>query len=277
MNEMKANWDDLRLFAAVARGHGLAKASKATGKSAPTLSRRMLDLERSMGRELFRRLPKGYELTGQGQALFDRVTKIETGISAIWHAPAPGQRTLIKVSAGTWTTKVLCDHMDAIVGPEDSILVRLISAEEVLDMGRRQAAIGVRNRRPHQRGLAGRKVGRVRHAVYAAHADVRIWARYTGNTPSAEWHQKHARDDECIEVTNPRNALDLALAGSARVVLPTFIGDAQNGLVRVSETIEALDSDQWLVVHDDDRFSPEIRTTVDRIYDVLHQLHRDYS
>ncbi len=30
-----------------------------------------------------------------------------------------------------------------------------------------------------------------------------------------------------------------------------------------------LDSDQWLVVHDDDRFSPEIRMTVDRIDELL--------
>lgn len=277
MDEMKANWDDLRLFAAVARGHGLAKASKATGKSAPTLLRRMLDLEKSMGRELFRRLPKGYELTDHGQDLFDKVTGLEAGISTIWNRPARGKSTLVKISAGTWMTKYLSEHMHAIVGPDDNIVVHLISTEEILDINRRQAVVGIRNQRPHQRGLAGRRVGRVRFAAYATSDDVSIWARYTGNTPSANWLKKHANEDECIEITNPRNGLDLALIGAARVVLPTFVGDAQSGLVRISETIEELDSDQWLVVHDDDRFSSEIRRIVDRIYEVLRDLHRNHS
>lgn len=277
MNETKTNWDDLRLFAAVARGHGLAKASKATGKSAPTLSRRMLELEKSVGRDLFRRHAKGYELTGHGRVLFDKITNLETGLTDIWSTPARGRKTLVKVSAGTWMTRYLCQHMNAIVDPDEKVMIRLISAEERLDINRRQAVIGIRNERPHQRGLAGRRVGRVRFAAYASNDDVTVWARYTGTTPSANWLKNRSDEDDLIEVTNPRNALDLAMAGSARIVLPTFVGDAQNGLIRVSETIEELDSDQWLVVHDDDRFSPEIRRTVDRIHKVLRQLHRDHS
>ncbi|MBL4811132.1 MAG: LysR family transcriptional regulator, partial [Rhodobacteraceae bacterium] len=39
MNEMKFDWDDLRLFLAVAREGGLAAAAASTGKSAPTLGR----------------------------------------------------------------------------------------------------------------------------------------------------------------------------------------------------------------------------------------------
>ncbi|MEM9685211.1 MAG: LysR family transcriptional regulator, partial [Pseudomonadota bacterium] len=156
-------------------------------------------------------------------------------------------------------------------------VVRLISAEDVLDIGRREAVIGIRNRRPHQRGLAGRRVGRIRFAAYSANADVAVWARHKGNTPSADWLGKHVSDDRCIEVTSPRNALDLALAGSAKALLPTFVGDGERRLVKVSETFEELDSDQWLVVHDDDRFSPEIRMTVDRIDELLRRLHRSHS
>ncbi|GFE66346.1 LysR family transcriptional regulator [Litoreibacter roseus] len=277
MGETKENWDDLRLFVAVARGHGLAKASLATGKSPPTLSRRMLDLEKSIGHDLFRRLPKGYELTEDGQALFEKVTRLEADLLTIWKPPARGKRTLVKISAGTWMSKFLCENMTAIVGPEEAVLIRLISAEEVLDIGRREAVIGIRNQRPHQRGLAGRRVGRVRFAAYARNESVSAWARFTGSTPSADWLKGHVGDSDCIEVTSPRNALDLAVAGAARVVLPTFVGDAQAGLMRVSQTIDALEGEQWLVVHDDDRFSPEVRRTVDRLYKVLQSMHREHS
>ncbi len=66
MNETNFDWDDLRLFLAVAREGGLAAASASTGKSPPTLGRRMLALERRLGLELFERLPRGYALTDQG-------------------------------------------------------------------------------------------------------------------------------------------------------------------------------------------------------------------
>ena len=63
MNETISNWDDLHLFLAVAREGGLSPAARLTGRSAATLGRRMLALERSMGRELFVRHERGYELT----------------------------------------------------------------------------------------------------------------------------------------------------------------------------------------------------------------------
>jgi len=70
-------------------------------------------------------------------------------------------------------------------------------------------------------------------------------------------------------VTNPRNALDLAVSGMARMVLPTFIGEAEAGLRRVSPPIEELEHEQWLVTHDEDRFLPEVRRTIDRVYAVM--------
>lgn len=274
MNEMNSNWDDLRLFAAVARGKGLATASHVTGKSAPTLSRRMLDLERVMGAELFFRHARGYELTEYGEALLAKVEALEADMAGIWASPEAGHRTLVKVSAGTWMTKVLSDHMDRILGDEDDVLIRLISAEATLDISRRQALIGIRNRRPHQPGLAGRKVGRVRFAVYATSKEVQPWVRFVGETPSADWLKGHVADQTVVEVTDPRSALDLARAGTARALLPTIVGDHEPGLHRVSDPVRELDRDQWLVVHADDRSVPAIRRSVDRIHAVLTALHR---
>jgi len=78
-----------------------------------------------------------------------------------------------------------------------------------------------------------------------------------------------ARMTSAIEVTSPRNALDLAVAGTARIVLPTFIGSRFDGLKQVSPFIEELEHDQWLVTHHEDRFLPEVRKVIDRIYLIL--------
>ena len=75
-----------------------------------------------------------------------------------------------------------------------------------------------------------------------------------------------------IEVTTPQSALELAIAGTARAVLPTFIGDTQPQLTMVSNRIEELHHDQWLVTHHEDRFLPEVRRVIDRTYVILKDI-----
>jgi DNA-binding transcriptional LysR family regulator len=267
MDETNFDWDDLRLFLAIARQGGLGPAAESTGKSPPTLGRRMVALERRLGLELFKRLPRGYDLTEQGRDFLSKIIAIENKIAPLAEVGKP-RRPVVKISAGQWVTDLLCRKAAEIV-ESDPVLLRFIAADHVLDIGRREAVIGVRNRRPEQIGLAGRRVGKVRFGVYAADREVVTWARVIGTTPSARWLDETIGDESFIEVTNSRNALDLALAGVARAVLPTFVGNVQKGLERLTAPIDALDHDQWLVTHDDDRFLPEVRHVIERTYAVL--------
>lgn len=267
MNENISNWDDLRLFLAVARGGGLSAAAAVTGKSAPTLGRRMLALERSLGRELFERLPRGYRLTGEGRDLLERLQEIEDRLAGIG-PPETGPAPVVKVSAGRWMSFILCRDVARLVVDGD-IRLRFISADHMLDMRRREAVIGIRNQRPEQVGLACRRIGRIGFAVYGVDEAVTTWARVIGPTPSALWLAERTSQAPAIEVTDPRNALDLAVAGSAKAVLPTVVGDTIAGLKRLSGPIADLAHDQWLVTHDDERFEPHVRTAIDRITALL--------
>lgn len=268
MNEVNFDWDDLRLFLAVARGGGLAAATASTQKSAPTLGRRMLALERRLGQELFRRLPRGYALTDEGQALLTKATELEARLHASLGAGSTASVPTVKISAGLWVTHLLCAQARQIVG-SDPVRLRFIADDAVADIGRREALIGIRNHRPEGPGLAGRKVARVQFAVYALDAACETWAQVIGATPSAKWTQSAATGADIIEVTSSRNALDLARAGVARAVLPTFIGAQCAELTQVSPLIEDLMHDQWLVTHHEDRFLPDVRRTIDRIHMIL--------
>ena len=263
MSEMNFDWDDIRLFLAVARGGGLARASVETGKSAPTLARRMLEFERHMGRELFRRHARGYDLTEDGHALLNELAGVEAMITPVANA-GKSARPVVKVSAGAWTTLHLCRHASQIVN-DDSVAVRFVAADHNLDIRHREVVIGIRNRRPETAGLAGRRLGRVDFAVYARAPNVGRWARLLGSTPSARWTMDATRGHVAIEVTEARNLLDLVESGAARAVLPTFVGDAVAGLSRVSEEISELAHDRWLISHDEDRFEPEVRHVLERI------------
>lgn len=267
MTETIFDWDDLRLFLAVARAGGLGAAASATGKSPPTLGRRMLALERRLAQELFHRLPRGYALTDQGRRLVEEVTALESRITPL--ATVDAARPLrVKISAGQWVSDLLGRRAASLIG-EDRIALQFIAADHVVDITRREAVIGIRNHRPEQPGLAGRRIGQVQFAIYAADSAITLWARVIGSTPSARWLAETHGTAPAIEVTNPRNALDLALAGVARAVLPTFVGKTRPGLTQIGAPIAALAHDQWLVTHDDDRHLPEVRRVIARVHATL--------
>lgn len=268
MNETNFNWDDLRLFLAVARAGGLAAASHTTGKSAPTLGRRMLALEQCLGQELFKRLARGYQLTGQGQRLLETAIELENGINPIADLDGSNATRRVKISAGTWVSYLLSQHVAELISGS-TVILQFISAEHVLDIAHREAVIGVRNQRPTQISLAGRHTNKIRFAVYSSNNDVKTWATVLGSTPSAQWLQENIGDSPRIEVTNPRNALDMVIAGAAKTVLPTFIGGTTEGLHQVSEEIEELEHMQWLVTHHEERHLPEVRQVIDRVYEIL--------
>ena len=270
------NWDDLKIFLAVARAQGLAGAVSTTGLSAPTLGRRMVALETALGTDLFDRHARGYRLTADGDALFQKVAKLEAEIVPLASSESGRGQRLVKISAGSWMTRALAQNADTILRNQEQTLLRFISAEAVLDIARRETIIGIRNRRPEQRGLACRKIGVVRFAGYASSAAVQKWISVLGNTASSRWLADQMREQTpnfAAEVTAPRTALDLALAGVGKVLLPTFVGDGEAGLQQVTPVINELTHDQWLVTHQDERFAPQVRTVIDRVYEVSRTLH----
>ena len=61
------NWDDVRIFLAVARAGQILGAARRLGLNHATVSRRVAALEESLNARLFRRLTTGSELTPAGE------------------------------------------------------------------------------------------------------------------------------------------------------------------------------------------------------------------
>ena len=279
------DWDNWRLFIAVARAKGLAGAAKGTGKSAATLSRRMQLLEQQTGKELFRRLPKSYELTESGVEIYDRISAIESELHTLDGSEHGGNSSLVKVSAGSWMTYGLCQRIDLITKDVTEARVRFIAAEAVLDISRRETTIGIRNSRPTQANLVCRKIGTVQFAVYATKKSITNIVQVQQEIPSAVWSRDQTtalqktsvrtrkRQSVHFEVTSPRNALDIAYSGKACLVLPTFIGEQAKPLKRVTPIINELSHDQWLVTHPAEQYHRQVRTVIDGIYRAAKSLH----
>lgn len=263
------DWSDMAAFAAIARHGGLSAAAREIGSSPPTLGRRMRALERQLGRELFVRKTHGYELTSEGEQLRRQLAPAEEIIARATLPAQQGALPVVRVTAGTWTMLTIAEHLPALTGHPADLRLRLLQGEDVLSIPHREAAIGFRSKRPTRDGLAGRKLRRVTFAPYAAPGADDHWIVVRANTPSAQWVMQRCGDAISVDTDTPRLAMDVALQGLGKIVVPTFIGNAQTRLQQIGPVIDALSHDQWLVCHDDDRHLPEVRRALDRISEVF--------
>jgi len=285
------SWDDLRLFLAVARAEGLAGAKRLTGVSPPTLGRRMTALEEGLGGHLFVRQRDGYLLTERGKELLRLAEVLEMNALNIdrWRG-SEEIALIVKIAAGTWTSAFIARHLGELVGETEDILIELVSGVSPADILRREAALGLRNRRPEIPGLAGFKLARVEFAVFGGRAYVEEHAEACDNRrfsecrwiafsppgprmPSAVWLDERLQKAPRLRCRSGQEVLGAALAGLGLCVLPCFIGDAEAGLARASGIIEELGHDQWLVSHDQDRKQKHIRQISDRLR-MLAKTHR---
>ncbi|MEM8802251.1 MAG: LysR family transcriptional regulator [Pseudomonadota bacterium] len=260
--------DDIALFQAVCEAGGLAGAVARSGFSAPTLSRRMTVLERQAGQRLFQRGNHGYALTSAGRDLYEEAQ----GLSHLrrrlqsWMQTAP--RPQVRITAGTWTSRWMAQNLNAYWTQSDPWVPAFLSNNAAMDIARREADIGIRNRAPEQSWLAGRRLRRIHFAEFAATDEVKGYvtlADEAASTPSTRWVHEQKGQDIVTTVNDIRMALDMACAGVARVVLPIFAGAAEANVTQVSDPIEELTHDEWLVTHHDARYDPPIRRAIDSI------------
>lgn len=265
---MKANlhWDDLALFATVARYGRLRLAAKHTGSSPATLSRRMKALESRMARRLFHHGAEGYALTPDGRELLDRTTRMEAAAADIahWQTQATGP-TRVRISAGTWTALHLTDHLADFWTAGAVWVPEFLHCNLDMDIARREIDIGIRNRRPTQPWLAGQRTKDVLYAAYATGPRVTGWIGASGEaagTRTAQWVAENHANVIVTTTNDPRLALGLAAAGIGRILLPTFVGGSHPSLAQVSAPIADLTSETWLVSHHEGRHDPPVRAAL---------------
>lgn len=270
--ERKSSLDSFALFIAVADAGGLAGAARATGVSVPTLSRRMSELESRLGQRLFTRGARGYALTGNGRALLNEAEGLRDVASRLTSFARTKKQLQVRVTAGQWTSHFLARHLSKIWSPVSDWVPAFSASNSRIDIARREADVGIRNKRPDQSWLAGRFTVNIHYAVYAVNQNVKGYISLpenTSTTPSDRWLKKHHGDDIVTTASNARLALDLAASGIGRVVLPTFAGAAIPELEKVSPAIEEITHEEWLVCHHDARHDPQIRHALDAIHSLL--------
>ncbi|WEK04006.1 MAG: LysR family transcriptional regulator [Candidatus Devosia phytovorans] len=271
---MDFSWDDLRLFLDVARLGGLSAATETTKLSAATLGRRVAALERQVGEPLFHRSQTGYRLTQAGEDLLTRAEDVEAAMLSLrrWKEGASGGR-IVRLSAGPWTSAFLSGQIGDIWTVADRFTLELVTANQKVDIGRRNADLGIRNQRPTEQWLAGRLIGKVAYGLYSGRELINgVEAGYFvgvvgegSQTHSARWIQARHGDRIAIRGNDAMSVRELVAHGAGLSVFPCFVGDSDPRLIRIAPVIKELETDQWLVSHHEERHEPAVRAVGDRI------------
>ncbi|MBU4530473.1 MAG: LysR family transcriptional regulator [Hoeflea sp.] len=272
-----ANWDDLQLFYQVAEQGGLSAAAAGTGLSAPTIGRRMLALERALGRSLFIRSQQGYRLAHDGQILLERVRVMRQAADGIadWHGDAFAL-PLVSIATEPWLAPFVAESIAAIRSPSDAFRLCVKTADADLDMTFRAADVAVLGVEPVSGNLAKRRSVTFRYAVYrsralAGAADlpwISVGTESARSNSDRFVFENH--ESQILTWTGEARLVEtLVQAGAGRGVLPVFAGDANPAIEREGDIIAALDHPLWIVANDDDRRRPEVRLVIDRVAELF--------
>jgi DNA-binding transcriptional LysR family regulator len=270
--EQSPSLDDLGLFVDVAETGGLAGAARRTGATVPTLSRKMATLERELGRKLFERGPRGYSLTTEGRALLDQLDDLRAVRARLMRVLSNPEAVRVRLTAGSLTAGYIARRLGAVWSRRDPWCLEFVEGSKMLDIARRDADIGVRNRRPDQPWLAGRRTRKVEFAEFATSDSVRGYVTLQQGpepTASTRWIHTYHGDDILTTASSSYTLVNLAQAGVGRIVLATSFASDMPGLQQVSPIIDVLTSEEWLVCHHEARHDPPIRAALDAVAEIL--------
>jgi len=168
------DWDDLRLFLAVARGESLSGAGRLVKLDPATLGRRIARLEAAIGAQLFARSPQGYALSAEGARLLAHAEAMEAAAMAARGALSAGSGALegqVRIGAPDGCANYLLPQVvAALCAANPGLEVQLVALPRVFNLTRREADMVIAVSAPDSARLVVQKIADYRLHL-AASAD----------------------------------------------------------------------------------------------------------
>ncbi|MFT5629485.1 MAG: DNA-binding transcriptional LysR family regulator [Gammaproteobacteria bacterium] len=140
------NWDDMRVFLAVARAEGLTAAAPVLKMDPATLGRRVARLETAIGAALFVKSPQGYALTDLGVQMRDHAAEAEAAFSLAIDT-GQGAATMsgqIRIGAPDGAANFLLPQVCAdIQRANPNLEVQILALPRVVNLSRREADMAI--------------------------------------------------------------------------------------------------------------------------------------
>ncbi len=271
------DWEDLRHFTVFSQEKSLSAAARQLKVDHATVARRIAALEEALHLKLVERRPRAYFLTPDGERIAEFGARMELESFGVQRTATAGQSSIsgeVNVSAPpAMAASLIAPYLSELRDQYPDLHIRLNGDTRNVSLMRREADIAIRLSRPVDSELVVRKLATVTFLLYASpayletHDDkARAFIAYDASmddTPQQTWLQSQAGSQPIVMRSN-----DLiiqaaaAAAGVGIAVLPHFLGERDQRLVRLPHTGVAPEREVWIAVHSDLRHAPRIQAVM---------------
>jgi DNA-binding transcriptional LysR family regulator len=291
------DWNDLRVFLAVARAGSTLAASRALGSSQSTVARRIEALEHALGAALFERQASGYRLTPAGRDAVAAAEDVERKAEAFAaRFPTAARRCSgpLRVTTNDMLAQAfVAPALTAARRADPDLAIELIVGDARLDLLRGEADLALRaGSRPEEPGLVRQKMPILGWGLYcsrayrdergapsgpgdlASHALV-LAADPAARIPALVWLEAAAEGATQVTRVNTLAALLSAIkAGMGVSILPRAVADVDADLVLGFPAPAAFEDNVWLTYPASSRGDPRVRRLADAILARFREVRR---
>lgn len=275
------NWDDVKVFLAIARAGTIRGAAKTIGANHATISRRLTTLESALGARLFDRATDGLTLTQLGEELVPHATKVEQELAAATRQVV-GRDTrpagVIHVSMPTFLNNTaVMEALTAFTNTYETIELFIDMTNQFVSLERREADVSIRYSFDVTQDVIASKLVQCTKGAYCSPSYAAKMADNGGaglhwigwaepqDDRTADWIKEGAFPRATLRhrATDSEAQCAFAAAGEGLALLPCFVADNDPRLVRAPFQQPLPDRAIWLLVHRDLQKSARIRLFLD--------------
>jgi len=270
------SWDDLRIIKTLSECGNRSATAKKLGINVSTVSRRVAQVEKTLGVALFDHRRSGYMLTAEGAELRALGERVELDIVSVTRRVSrAGQGTLGKIRITTsdslllyFLTPIIADFKALNAG----ITIEVLVGNQTLSLARDESDIAVRATRKPAESLVGRRLATIAWAAYGSAGNApydspfgedQPWVSYSaglaGLRATSYVESRVAANNIAYRTDSVAAASAAIAAGLGLGFLPCMLGDITPGLVRVGPVVDELSDDLWLLTHQDIRKSRRVQ------------------
>lgn len=268
------NWDDIKLFLAIARSKSISGAAQNLKVQHSTVSRRLHKLENTVGSRLFDRKRSGLTLTEAGYQVYDSALKMEAEAinidSQLHFKDRDCEGQLVVAVLNDMASGILMPIFARFIKQYPKVQLHIKGSSSTASLAQREADVAIRLTNTPVDTLIGKRILTVSSTVYGQ-------KQYLQNQKKAllepEWlgaecchYHRNWTSQSCDVSTHQLYSDDSNItlsaikAGLGISYLPCYMGDDDPELQRVCEPQEKHDLGLWLLIHPDLKHSSRVRT-----------------
>ncbi|OWV85344.1 LysR family transcriptional regulator [Rhizobium sp. N122] len=224
------NWDDVRIFLAVARTGQILAASKRLGLNHATLSRRLTSLEEALKTRLFIRRTNGCELTAEGEVFLASAERMETEMLAaqasLGHTDTAIAGTVRVGAPDGFGVSFLAPRIGRLIERHPALKIQLVPVPRSFSLSQREADIAITLERPEQGRLVSSKLTDYTLGLYASR-DYLISQGTPGDIEALKAHPRIGYVEDLIFTASLNFSGEVMRSWDAGFEISTAIGQTE--------------------------------------------------